>query len=436
MTDGRLTGRLCFASRILILSKVVLKGSESISKGIRMEKARLPFEGVKVLDLTTSYAGPFCTMFLGDMGADVVKVEEPVRGDDSRYWGPPFYKGASPWYLSTNRNKRSISLNIREPEGLEILKRLLGETDVFVVSLSLKALERLGISYERARELNPGLIYCSITGFGQTGPYRERLCYDLISEGIGGIMSVTGDNNHPEKVGTAAGDILAAHHACFTIASCLYRRTFTGHGDFVDVCLVDSILSFVTPRMVSYLATDELPQPDANRSSPIAIYQPLRTKDGHLNVGIGNDRLFERACKLLGVEELLEAEEYKTNESRKINRAGIIKRFEEVLVTKETHYWFEYLSENGVPCGPIYYLDEVAADPHIRSRDMIFQVDDDELGKVPQVADPWKLTGTKKKQHRPPPKIGEHDDQVYSEWLGLVSEDLNGLRKSGIIRQG
>jgi len=399
-----------------------------------MEKSNLPLAGIRILDLTTSYAGPFCTMFLADMGADVVKIEEPKMGDDSRYWGPPFFKDVSPWFLSTNRNKRSISLNIREPRGLEILKALAQKTDVFVTSLTTKALEKLGLSYENLRTSNPELIYCSITGFGHTGPYKYRPCYDLISEGIGGVMGVTGDNDHPEKVGTAAGDILAAHQACFAIVSCLYRRTFTGLGDFIDVCLVDSIVSFVTPRIVSYLSTGELPRPDANRSSPIAIYQPLQTKDGYLNMGIGNDRIWERVCKFLDIEELLEVEAYKTNESRKIHRSEIVARLEEVLRTRDTQYWFEYLSENGVPCGPINYLDDVVEDPHIRSREMVFDLEDDQLGMVPQVGPPWKLTETRAKSHKAPPRIGEHDGEVYGEWLDMQPGDLEELRKSKIIR--
>lgn len=400
-----------------------------------MEKSKLPLEGIKVLDLTTSYSGPFCTMFLGDMGAEVVKIEEPTQGDDSRYWGPPFYKGASPWYLSANRNKRSISLNIRDPKGTEILRQLIGKADVFVLSLTLKALEKLGLSYENLKGPNPGLIYCSITGFGHTGPYRYRPCYDLISEGIGGVMGVTGDNDHPEKVGTAAGDILAAHQACFAIVSCLYRRTFTGLGDFIDVSLVDSIVSFVTPRVVSYLATGELPVPDANRSSPIAIYQPLQTKDGFLNVGIGNDRIWERACKLLGLEALLEVDKYGSNENRKIHRTEIVSRLEEVLRTKETQHWFEYLSENGVPCGPINYVDSVVEDPHIQSRGMIFSVKDKELGEIPQIGSPWKLHKTREKAHKAPPRVGEHDETVYGEWLGMAQTDLEVLRESGVIRK-
>jgi crotonobetainyl-CoA:carnitine CoA-transferase CaiB-like acyl-CoA transferase len=399
-----------------------------------MEKSNLPLAGIRILDLTTSYAGPFCTMFLADMGADVVKIEEPKMGDDSRYWGPPFIKDVSPWFLSTNRNKRSISLNIREPRGLEILKDLVQKVDVFVTSLTTKALEKLDLSYENLRTSNPELIYCSITGFGHTGPYKYRPCYDLISEGIGGVMGVTGDNDHPEKVGTAAGDILAAHQACFAIVSCLYRRTFTGLGDFVDVCLVDSIVSFVTPRVVSYLSTGELPRPDANRSTPIAIYQPLQTKDGYLNMGIGNDRIWERVCKFLELEELLDVEAYKTNESRKIHRSEIVARLEEVLKTRDTQYWFEYLSENGVPCGPINYLDSVVEDAHIRSRGMIFDLEDEELGMVPQVGSPWKLAETRAKSHKAPPRVGEHDDEVYGEWLNMQPEDLERLRKSKIIR--
>jgi len=399
-----------------------------------MEKSDLPLAGIRILDLTTSYAGPFCTMFLADMGADVVKIEEPIKGDDSRYWGPPFFKDVSPWFLSANRNKRSISLNIREPRGLDILKALVQKTDVFVTSLSTKALEKLDLSYENLSASNPKLIYCSITGFGHTGPYKYRPCYDLISEGIGGVMGVTGDNDHPEKVGTAAGDILAAHQACFAIVACLYRRTATGLGDFIDVCLVDSVVSFVAPRVVSYLATGELPRPDGNRTSPIAIYQPLQTKDGYLNMGIGNDRIWERVCKLLKLDELLEVEAYKTNESRKIHRAQIVARLEEVLRTQDTRYWFEYLSEKGVPCGPINYLDKVVEDPHIRSREIIFELEDKELGMVPQVGPPWKLANTRAKSHQAPPRVGEHDEEVYGEWLDMKPEDLEGLRKSEIIR--
>lgn len=393
----------------------------------------LPLEGIRVLDLTTSYAGPFCTMLLSDMGADVVKIEQPDGGDDSRYWGPPLIKGISPWFLSANRNKRGISLDIRKPQGLEILEQLLRKADVFVVSLSLGALERLNLQYEKVKNLNPRLIYCSITGFGHTGPYSNRLCYDLISEGMGGIMSVTGDNDHPEKIGTAAGDILAAHHACFAIACCLYRRMSTGLGDFVDICLVDSIVSFVTPRFVSYLSSGELPRPDANRSTPIAVYQPLRTKDGYLNVGIGNDRIWERICKLLGLEELLEVDAYRTNEGRKNHRSEIIARIERSLKTNDTLYWFNYLAENGVPCGPIYYLNQVVEDPHIRSRGMVFYLEDDRLGTIPQVGSPWKLVYTQEKKHQPPPSIGEHNEEVFKEWLGWEPEILDDLRKSKII---
>jgi crotonobetainyl-CoA:carnitine CoA-transferase CaiB-like acyl-CoA transferase len=399
-----------------------------------MENSDLPLAGIRILDLTTSYAGPFCTMFLADMGADVVKIEEPERGDDSRYWGPPFFKDASPWFLSTNRNKRSISLNIRKPGGQDILKALVQKTDVFVTSLTPKAMEKLDLSYENLSSSNPELIFCSITGFGHTGPYKYRPCYDLISEGIGGVMGVTGDNDHPEKVGTAAGDILAAHQASFAIVSCLYRRSLTGLGEFIDVCLVDSIVSFVTPRIVSYLSTGELPRPDANRSSPIAIYQPLQTKDGYLNIGIGNDRIWERVCQYLELEDLLEVEAYKTNESRKIHRSEIVAHLEEVLQTRDTRYWFDYLSEKGVPCGPINYLDDVVQDPHIRSREMFFDLEDEDLGRVPQVGPPWKLANTRAKSHTAPPRTGEHDDEVYGEWLDLQSDDLEKLRKSEIIR--
>ncbi|MFH1481876.1 MAG: CoA transferase [Pseudomonadota bacterium] len=401
-----------------------------------MEKSKLPLEGVKVLDLTGSYAGPFCTMFLGDLGADVVKVEEPERGDDIRHWGGEFlFKGINPWYLSANRNKRGISLDIRKPEGFEILKQLIQKADVFMVAMTLKALERLGLSYETVRALNPGVVYCSLTGYGQTGPYRNRPCYDLISEGVGGIMGVTGDNDHPEKVGTPAGDILAAHGACISILSCLYRRAFTGAGDFIDVCLVDSVVSFVAPKLVSHIATGQIFRPDANRCTPIAVYQPVRTKDGYMNMGIGNDRIWERIKTLLGLEDVFNKEEYATNEGRRYRRDEIVSELEKVLTTKETKYWFDYLSENGVPCGPIYYLHEVVTDPHLPDRGVIVNIEDEKLGQIPQVGPPWKLLRTEEKRHTKPPDIGEHDDDVYAEWLGFGSEALEELRNSKIIKK-
>jgi len=400
-----------------------------------MEKQKLPLEGVRVLDLTGSYAGPFCTMFLGDLGADVVKVEEPKRGDDIRHWGGEhLFKGINPWYLSANRNKRGLSLNIREPKGFEVLKQLIQKADVFMVSMSLKALERLNLSYEMVRELNPKVIYCSLSGYGQTGPYRYRPCYDLISEGVGGIMGVTGDNDHPEKIGTPAGDILAAHIACIPILACLYRRTFTGLGDFVDVCLVDSVVSFVSPKLVSHLATGEMFEPDANRSTPICVYQPVRTKDGYLNMGIGNDRIWERVKELLGLGEEFQGDKYSNNEGRRRHRDEIVAGIEKVLMTREKMYWFDYLAENGVPCGPIYYLHEVAQDPHIKARGIISYIEDDELGPIPQVGPPWKLSQTAKSTHRRPPEIGEHDEEVYGEWLDLGPEALKELRNSKIIK--
>ena len=399
-----------------------------------MEKSRLPLEGVRVLDLTGSYAGPFCTMLLGDLGADVVKVEEPDRGDDIRHWGGEYlFEGVNPWFFSTNRNKRGISLNIRDPKGFQVLERLIEKADVFIVSMSMKALERLGISYEKVASLNPRVVYCSLTGYGHTGPYTHRPCYDLISEGVGGIMGVTGDHNHPEKVGTPAGDILAAHAACISIIACLYRRNFTGLGDFIDVCLVDSVVSFVTPKLVSYLATGQMFEPDGNRCTPIAVYQPVRTKDGFLNMDIGNDRIWERVKKLLGLEDVFSDGEYADNEGRRRHRAEIVSELEKVLMTRETKYWFDYLSEKGVPCGPIYYLHEVAKDPHIRARGMIFNIEDEEFGAIPQVGPPWKLACTEQKRHRRPPKIGEHDEEVYAEWLELKPEVLEDLRGSKTI---
>ena len=400
-----------------------------------MTKQRLPLEGIRVLDMTGSYAGPFCTMFLGDLGAEVVKVEEPEKGDDIRQWGGDhLFKGINPWYLSANRNKKGLSLDIKDPKGHEILESLIKKADVFIVAMTMQALERLNISYEKMNVLNPGLIYCTLTGYGMTGPYRNRPCYDLIAEGVGGIMGITGNNNNPEKVGTPAGDILAAHMACISILSCLYRRTFTGRGDLIDVCLLDSVVSFVTPKLVSYMATGEKFWPDINQCTPISVYQPVKTKDGYLNLGIGNDRIWARVKKLLALDEVFNGDEYSSNENRRRNRAKLVSGLEKILTTRETKYWFDFLSESGVPCGPIYSLQEVAQDPHIKARGMVFAIEDEQLGAIPQVGTPWKLVGTEEKKHERAPSIGEHDDQVYKEWLGFGPEALSELRRSGVIR--
>ncbi|MGO8912740.1 MAG: CaiB/BaiF CoA transferase family protein [Bradyrhizobium sp.] len=400
-----------------------------------MTKQRLPLQGIRVLDMTGSYAGPFCTMFLGDLGAEVVKVEEPERGDDIRQWGGDhLFKGINPWYLSANRNKKGLSLDIKNPQGREILQSLIKKADVFIVAMTVKALERLNISYEEMSALNQGLVYCTVTGYGMNGPYRNRPCYDLIAEGVGGIMGITGNNNKPEKVGTPAGDILTAHMACISILSCLYRRAFTGRGELIDVCLLDSVVSFVTPKLVSYMATGEKFSPDSNECTPICLYQPLKTRDGYLNLGIGNDRIWERVKKLLKLEDVFSGDEYKNNENRRRNRANLIAGIEQVLTKRETQYWFDFLSENGVPCGPIYSLQEVAEDPHIVARGMVFSIGDEELGEIPQVGTPWKLVGTEEKKHERPPNIGEHDEKIYEEWLGFGQNELSELRRRKIIR--
>lgn len=391
-----------------------------------MGNSEMPLKGIKVLDLTMSYAGPFCTMLLSDMGADVVKVEPPARGDDSRHWGPPFTEqGESPWFLSVNRNKRSITLDINQADDRATLQKLIKKADVFVLSLGLKTLQKYDLIYEKVKQHNPSIIYCSITGFGQSGPYKNRPCYDLISEGIGGIMSVTGRDNEPEKVGTAAGDILAAHNACFAIVCCLYRRTFTGEGEYIDANLVESVMSFITPRIVSYMSTGVLPVPDSNRSTPIALYQPLRTKDGYLNVAIGNDKIWERVCKLLGFEEFLELDAYKTNADRREHRLEIIESFEKVLMTQDAQYWFEYLSEKGVPCGPIYYINQLVEDPHVKHRKTVYHIQSNEGGEVPQVRAPWKLGETRESSPRVPPRLGEHNREVYEEWLSGSGQRLH-----------
>lgn len=392
-----------------------------------------PLDGITVVDISTAYSGPYCSMFLADMGAEVFKIERPGGGDDARGWGPPFVGGESAWFLSTNRNKKSVTLDIASPKGRRLLERLVREADVFLENLKPSTLDRVGLGYDALRALNPRLVYGAISGFGLTGPHRDRPGYDLIAQALSGIMSVTGEaGGRPQRVGTALSDMLAGLIAGFAIAAALYARERTGRGELVDVSLLESELAIMTPRIVSYLVSGLEPRPSGGTDSPITIYQAMPTRDRDIVVATGAERLWERFCQAIGLPEILADPRFRTNRDRTENKAQLLPLVQAVLLTESAAHWLERLSAAGVPCAPIQYLGEVVADPQVRAREMIVQVEHSAAGPVKLVAPPWAL-GSGYRRLEPPPLLGQHTDHVLRGTLGCGEQELAELRREGVI---
>ncbi len=395
---------------------------------------RMPLSGVRVLDVTGSVAGPYCSLLLADMGAAVIKVEPPGAGDDARYWGPPFLNGESAWYLSLNRRKKSVTLDFTRPKGKELLLALARESDVFLTNLRPQVLERHGLTDEAVRAVNPGIVYCGLTGYGFTGPYRGRAAYDLIAEGMGGIMSVTGEaGGRPQKVGAPAADMSAGTYAAFAIVSSLYRKKTTGEGEFIDVSLLDGQIAFQTPRFVSFLISGDVPGRTGATDSVIAIYQAFRTLDGEITLGIGNDAIWKRFCEALDMPELAERAEYATNNKRRERREELVGILSPILSGKKTDELLDLLVRRSVPCGPIYTFDRVVNDPHVRERGTVTTIPMPGVGDVPQIASPWRFARSTGNPPAPPPRLGEHNREVLCELLGIPGEELADLAAEGII---
>lgn len=394
---------------------------------------KAPLEGIRVVDISGSFAGPYCSMLLGDLGADVVKVERPGGGDECRTWGPPFVKGESAWFLSVNRNKRSIALSLKEKRGVEVLKRLVAKSDVFIENLRPSALDRSGFAWKDLEAVNPRLVYCALTGFGLTGPRRDAPAYDLIAEGFGGIMSVsTPEGERPLKVGTAVADIVAAMLASSAIASALFARERTGVGGLLDCSLLDGQVAFMAPRLVSAWAGGEPQRCLGGSESPIAIYRSFRARDGWLNLGVGNDEIWGRFCRTLALDDLLADPELGSNKARKGHQERIFRRIEEVLPSRTVAEWVEILSKAGVPVGPVQDCGQVGEDPQVLARGLKQEIEHPVAGKVPVTAPPWVFSGERPAIRRPPPRLGEHTREVLSE-AGCSEGEIADLLRSGIV---
>lgn len=392
----------------------------------------LPLDGVRVVDLTTSYAGPTATMYLGDLGADVVKVERP-GGDDARAWGPPFVDGEAAWFLAANRNKRSVCIDIRRPAGRALLDRLLATADVLVVSVNPRKLARLGLEPDAVRAAHPQLVYCAISGFGLTGPDADRAGYDLAAQARSGLMSVTGARGGtPQRVSTALSDIVAGTNAALAICAALVRQRRTGRGEAIDVSLLEADLGLMAPRVASFLAGEPEPRPSGATDSVLAVYQPFETADRAIVLAVGNDGMWRRVCRALGLDELGEDPRYATNAQRREHRRELCERLQERLLTQPAAHWLALLGEAAVPCEPVQFLGEVAQDAQVRGREAIADLPHPNGGELPVVRAPFVLRETAL-PFAAPPALGAHTLEVLRE-AGVPEAELTAALEDETVR--
>lgn len=384
-----------------------------------------PLAGVRVLDLSRILSGPFVTMTLADLGADVVKVERPGQGDDTRHWGPPFVGGESAYYLSINRNKRSIALDLKSPEGVAVVRRLARHADVVVENFRPGATERMGLGYADLAALNPRLVYVSISGYGQSGPEASRPGYDAIAQARSGLMSVTGESDGPPvRVGVSSTDLTAAMWALAGTLAALYQREATGRGQHVDVSLLDGQVSWLTYVAGGYFATGEIPARHGSAHPTIAPYQAFETSDGHVMVAVGNDKLWVDFCEVLELQDLVADPAYATNPARVENRDTLIPLIAKVMLGKSTREWTELLDAVKVPVGPIQSVADAVRDPQVLARGMILQAEHPTAGIVKSIACPI-VVDKSSSLRRPPPLLGQHTDEVLRE-LDLLDAAADG----------
>jgi len=394
---------------------------------------KLPLSGVRVIDCSRVLAGPYAAMILADFGADVIKVERPGLGDDTRRWGPPFVGGESAYYLSVNRNKRSMTLNLKDERGKAILRRLVREADVLIENFKTGTFDRLGIGYEDLRKINPGLVYCSITGYGTTGPYAETPGYDFMIQAAGGIMSITGPaDGEPYKVGVAIVDVSTGLYAANAIQAALRHRDRTGVGQRVDVSLFESQISWLINVAESYLVSGNPPRRYGNAHPNIVPYETFPTADGYIAVGAGNDAQFKRLCAILDLDTLPDDPRFRTNPNRVRYRDELIPLLRERFQTRPAAEWLQLLGRANIPCAPINTIDRVFSHPQTRARDMIIEVPHPTAGRVKLIGLPYKLSRTPLGVYRHPPLLGEHTEEILHE-LGFDDEAIAHLRAEKVI---
>ena len=404
-----------------------------------------PLSHIRVLDLSRILAGPWASQNLADLGAEVIKVERPGTGDDTRGWGPPWRKDShgkdtldSAYYLSCNRGKKSITLDISKPEGQRIARELAAKCDVLIENYKVGTLARYGLGYADLRKINPRLIYCSITGFGQSGPYAPRPGYDFVFQGMGGLMSITGERDDlpgggPMKVGIAITDILTAMYASLAITAAIAHRERGGGGQYIDMALLDCMVAFNANQISGYLVSGELPKRYGNAHPNVVPYQVFQCKDGHIILAVGNDSQFTSLCKVAGRPELAEDERFRLMSGRIVNRDALIPLVAEIMKTRGMHEWIEVLEAANVPCGPINNMQQVFEDAQVQHRGLKVEIPTAAGVPCPTVASPMRFSETPVEYTLPPPALGQHTREVLQDLLGMDPQALDALAAKGIV---
>lgn len=391
-------------------------------------------EGVRVLDLTRVLAGPYCTMVLGDLGADVIKVEEPNRGDDTRQWGPPFTKGGmSAYFISANRNKRSLTLDIKKPEGLEILRDLIRHSDVLVENFKVGTLEKLGLDYQELRRLKPNLIYCTITGYGYSGPAKDKPGYDFISQAQGGLMSLTGPaNGEPTRVGIAIVDIQAGLNACIAILASLFARERQKAGQRIDISLLDSQVGMLTYAASNFLVSGQPAKRYGNAHPNIVPYQSFKAKDGYFAFAAGNDLQWSRFCLEIGRKDWIEEEHFKTNPNRVSNRSQLISLLDELFATRTVAEWLAVCEKANIPAARINTVEQVFQDSQVQARELVVTAEINGEA-VSMLASPLRIPDQPASLRYLPPNLGQHSREILTEILGYSAGQIAELHNAKVI---
>jgi len=403
-----------------------------------------PLSNLRVLDLTRVLAGPWATQTLADLGAEVIKIEKPGEGDDTRGWGPPFIEkpdgshGDAAYFLSANRGKRSVAIDMASPEGQALIRRLAERSDVLVENFKVGGLKKYGLDYESLKALNPRLVYCSITGFGQTGPYAGRAGYDFMIQGMAGIMSITGQPDgspgaEPMKVGVAFADIFTGLYATIGILSALAWRETSGEGQLVDMALLDSQVAVLANQALNYLVSGKPPTRLGNAHPNIVPYQTFETADGYIIIAVGNDRQFREYCRIAGLEHLADDPRYRSNRTRVENRQSLIAPLTEAMKTRTTAEWVALLESAAVPCGPINRLDQVFADPQVKAHELAVELHRPDGTVTPGVANPIRLSASPVEYARAAPALGADTAEVLERILELSPDEIERLRGSGVV---
>ncbi|MDE2686204.1 MAG: CoA transferase [Chloroflexota bacterium] len=394
---------------------------------------KLPLQGIKVIDFSQILAGPFCTMLLSDMGADVIKIEKPNGGDDTRRYGPPFIEGESAAFLTLNRNKRSIVLDLKSEQGIAVVRRMLEDADVMIHNFRPGVVDRMGLGYDDVSALNSAIVYCTVSGFGTTGPYSSRAGFDLVAQGMSGLMSINGfPGAPPAKVGVPMADLNTGMFCAYGILTAYINRLSTGKGQHVDASLIESGIAYTLYESATYFATGEVAGPLGSAHRMIAPYQAFATQDGYINIGAANQNNWERMCRAIGREDLLDDDRFASNPERMVSIEALTPIMEETFRTKTTSHWVEILETAGVPCGPIYNIEQVYSDPHVQSREMSVALEHPKAGGIRNIGVPVKLSDTPGSVRTPAPLLGQHSDEVLSQY-GYAGTEIAALKDCGAL---